>query len=100
MKLRWRNMVAVLGLLSSWVETLSGVYGSKMIDFIYYTPDLDDRVCGWIDGLCREWHSSCFISRSDETRLWARKDGGECVRVKDFGNSSAEFRAIIERTVW
>ena len=37
---------------------------SKMIDFIYHTPNLGDRVCGWIDELCREWRSSCFVSRN------------------------------------
>ena len=44
-----------------------------MIDFIYHTPNLGDQVCGWIDDLCREWHSSCFMSQNDETMLWVRR---------------------------
>lgn len=71
-----------------------------MIDFIYHTPNLDDRVCGWIDGLCREWHSSCFISRSDKTRLWVRRGGGKRVEIKDFGGNLSEFSRIIEETIW
>ena len=70
-----------------------------MVDFIYYTPNLDDRVCGWIDKLCREWYSSCFISRSGKTRLWVRKDGGKRVRIKDFGNDFTEFRKIVGRII-
>lgn len=66
-----------------------------MIDFIYHTPNLDDQVCGWIDELCREWYSSCFISRNDRTRLWVRKDGGKRVRIKDYGNDFTEFCEII-----
>lgn len=40
-----------------------------MIDFIYHTQNLDDRVCGWINELCREWYSSCFMSQNDKTKL-------------------------------
>lgn len=71
-----------------------------MIDFIYHTQNLDDRVCGWINELCREWYSSCFISQNDKTKLWVRKDGGKRVRIKNFGSSLSEFRAIIEDGVW
>ena len=70
-----------------------------MIDFIYQTKDLDDQVCGWIDELCRAWHSSCFISRGSRTRLWVRPYGGERVRVRSFGNNLSEFQEIVERAV-
>lgn len=69
----------------------------KMIDFIYHTVDLDDQICQWIDELCREWGSSCFISRSDKTRLWVRRDYGERIRVRNFGSNLPEFREQVKR---
>lgn len=69
-----------------------------MIDFIYHTTDLDDQVCGWIDALCREWGSSCFLPRNDKTQLWVRKDSGMRIKIKDFGNSFSEFKKIIKRS--
>ena len=71
-----------------------------MIDFIYHTSNLGDRVCGWIDELCQEWRSSCLVSRNDKTGLWVRKSGGKRMRIKDFGNSLSEFREIIGDIIW
>lgn len=70
-----------------------------MIDFIYHTTNLDDRVCGWIDELCRRWGSSCFISRQDETRLWVVSSDGTRVEIDDCGDNVSEFRKIVERAI-
>ena len=71
----------------------------KMVDFIYHTPDLGDPVCQWINELCRTWHSSCFLSRNDETKLWVRLDGGKRVRIKDPGSSLPEFREKVRKVL-
>lgn len=70
-----------------------------MIDFIYHTTDLDDQVCHWIDELCREWNSSCFLSKNDKTKLWVRLDGGMRIKVKDFGSSLTEFRERVREAL-
>lgn len=70
-----------------------------MVDFIYHTPDLGDPVCQWINELCRTWHSSCFLSRNDETKLWVRLDGGKRVRIKDPGSSLPEFREKVRKVL-
>lgn len=71
----------------------------RMADFVYYTPDLGDRICGWIDELCQAWGSGCFISRQDENRLWAMLSDGEQVEVTDWGNNVFEFRERIEEAM-
>lgn len=70
-----------------------------MVNFVYHTPDLDDRICGWIDELCLMWGSSCFISRHDENRLWVVLSDGEQVEIDDPGDNVFEFRKIIERAI-
>lgn len=70
-----------------------------MADFVYHTPDLDDRICGWIDELCRAWGSSCFISRCDENRLWVVLSDGERVEIDDCGDNVFEFRERIEEAM-
>ena len=70
-----------------------------MIDFVYHTPDLDDRICQWIDELCRAWGSSCFISRHDENRLWVVLSDGERVEITDWGDNVFEFREVIEEAI-
>ena len=70
-----------------------------MVDFVYHTPDPDDRICGWIDELCLAWGSSCFISRHDENRLWVVLSNGEWVEIYDWGDNVFEFRERIEEAI-
>lgn len=70
-----------------------------VINFVYHTPDLDDRICGWIDELCLMWGSSCIISRQDENRLWAVLSDGELVEIDDWGDNVFEFRERVEEAM-
>ena len=70
-----------------------------MIDFVYNTPYPDDRVCMWIDELCRLWGSRCLVTRDDDTRLWISLNNGERVEIEDFGDNVFEFREIIEEAI-
>ena len=70
-----------------------------MVNFVYHTPDLDDRICGWIDELCLMWGSGCFISRHDETKLWVVLSDGEQIEIDDCGDNVFEFRKRIEEAI-
>lgn len=70
-----------------------------MVNFVYYTPDLNDRICCWIDELCRAWGSGCFISRRDETRLWVVLSDGERVEIYNCGDNVFEFRERVEEAI-
>lgn len=70
-----------------------------MVNFVYHTPDLNDRICGWINELCLMWGSSCLILRHDEIRLWVVLSDGEQVEIDDCGDNVFEFRKIIEKAI-
>lgn len=70
-----------------------------MVDFIYHTRDVNDRIRWWLEELCRMWGSSYFVSSKDETRLWVVLSDGERVEIEDFGDNALEFREIIEGVI-